>query len=1038
MNFSVKTIALGLAFCLALPAAADVADPVRENPEVFATGRLAPRATAHPFASADAARDGDCRQSPYYMSLDGTWRFKFAPRPADKPTGFEAVDFDDSSWATIPVPSNWEMEGYGTPIYTNIPYPFPANPPKIPANDNPVGSYRRTFTLPDGWADRRTILHFDGSTAGMYVWVNGKKAGYVQSTKNPAEFDITPLVHAGENVIACEVYRWTDGSYLEDQDFWRLSGIDRPVSLYSLDRRGRIVDFFARTSLDNKYRRGILDLDVNVEASEPMTLDVALYDKAGKKIYSASRKAQSLNNFSTMRGDITPWDCDTPELYRLVLTLRDKDGRTVESTAANIGFRRVEIKNSQLLVNGKAIEVHGVNMHEHHPQRGHVVDEETMLRDIALMKQHNINAVRMSHYPQLPRWYELCDIYGLYLVDEANVECHGLGCDHQGGTYNKNMHPAHDPRWREALMDREHMLVERDKNHPSVIIWSMGNECGNGPNFYEAYDWIKHRDPSRVVQFEQAAEDPNTDIVCPMYPSPDRMRRYAESVNPGRPFIMCEYSHAQGNSNGNFQDYYDIIRSSPHMQGGFIWDWVDQGFEQKDEWGNRYWTYGGDYNARDRWNNENCCHNGIVAPDRTIHPGIMEVKKVYQDLRFSSADPASGRFTVENHFSSRHTRDYDFVYEVLRDGRVVSREPFTVDAAPGRSAEVSVKLPADAGRDGADWHLSVYAYARGDRPMLPAGHEVAREQFTIAERDLAAGADVKGTPATVDETDREWRIKSGNVEAVINRRNGELQRYATGGRNLLQGPMVPSFWRAPVDNDMGARFHIRANAWRSASENRRLRSIERSADAAGNPTVRAVYRLPEVVGDYTLTYTMLPDGQLRVDAEFTADRDGAETPELPRFGMLLTLNKSYGNFNWYGRGPWENYCDRKHSALLGLYGGRVADMRHHYTRPQETGNHCDVRWASLTDPSGFGLKVTGLQPLEVNALDVSVHALDPGYIKHQAHDNDVTPDRDLVYLNVDLGQRGLGGDDSWGANPHKQYRLQAPHYAYSFMLSPAK
>lgn len=1005
-----------------------------ENPETFALGRLAPRATSYPFQTVATALCADPSQSDYVMSLNGTWRFRFSTDPDSRPTDFYKSGYDVSSWDSIPVPSNWELEGYGIPIYTNIPYPFTPDPPRIPHSDNYVGSYRREFTLPESWSGRDVILHFDCSTAGMYVWINGKKAGYVQSTKNPAEFDITTLLRPGINEIACEVYRWTDGSYLEDQDFWRLSGVERDVYLYSTDRRGRIADFFARASLDDKYRDGILELTVENDINgDRLTVEAALYDSTDRRIYSSKQTASAENTFKAVVRRVKPWSCESPSLYSLVITLMDRNGNVVESTSAKIGFRSVEIKDSQLMVNGRPVEIHGVNLHEHHPTKGHTIDRETMMADIMTMKSHNINAVRTSHYPQPPAWYELCDRYGIYLVDEANIECHGLGCDLQGGTYDKSRHPAHAPMWREAVMDRERSLVERDKNHPSVIIWSMGNECGNGDNFRAAYDWIKRRDPSRPIQFEQAGTRDNTDIICPMYPSLDAMRSQASLDNPGRPYIMCEYSHAMGNSNGNFQDYFDIIRSSAHMQGGFIWDWVDQGLLRVDEDGRRYWAYGGDFGASDRHNNENFCINGLVSPDRMPHPGLKEVKKVYQDIRFSCDDPASGRITVENHFRFTPASAYDFFYEVLRDGEKVDEGKFHVKAAPMSADHIDITLPPVD--DDADWLLSLYARTRTSNEILPAGHEIAREQFIIKERRPSEPT-FDGQAPTISKVGDRVTVKCAarDVELVFNRRNGELQRYAVSGRNLLSNPLRPSFWRAPTDNDLGNNFHVRANAWRCASENRRLLSFDKTDESRGSVTFKAVFRLPETSSDYSLTYTVYGDGRVKVDADWTADRDGSDTPELPRFGMSMAMNKSYDNFTWYGRGPWENYRDRKTASLIGIYHAKVADLRHHYIRPQETGNHTDVRYAILTDRSGFGLKIHGMQPLEVTALDVDTSALDAGLSRHQRHDNDVSPDRDRVYLNVDLGQRGVGGDDSWGAAPHSQYLLTAPHYAYSFVI----
>lgn len=1033
-------LAMALAMCQSVTASGG---SDRQDSRVFAVGRERPRATLYPYPSEKAAREMNFKNSPYFKSLNGKWAFHFSKTPGERPADFHAPGYDASSWDSIPVPSNWEMQGYGVPIYTNVVYPFPKNPPYIPETDNPVGSYRRSFTLPSSWAGRRVYLHFDGSTAGMYVWVNGKKAGYVQSTKNPAEFDITDMLKPGENELACEVYRWTDGSYLEDQDFWRLSGIDRDVYLYTT-APVRIADVFARPGLDTRYCDGKLEVDVKLRNHDSHkaggSLSVSLLDPSGKEVMRSSRKVtvpaggESEETFVATVKNVSKWSAETPELYTLAVTLTDGGGKVAESTSARIGFRKVEIKNSQLLVNGKPVEIHGVNVHEHHPTAGHVVDSAMMIEDIRMMKSHNINAVRTSHYPQSPLWYDLCDRYGLYVVDEANIEAHAFG----SGPWTANIptHPAQAPEWHDAILDREMLLVERDKNHPSVIVWSLGNECGNGDNFRDGYAFIKHRDPSRPVQFEQAAEEENTDIVCPMYPHVGSMKEYASRNNPGRPYIMCEYAHAMGNSSGNFQEYYDIIRSSPQMQGGFIWDWVDQAILAHDENGRAYWGYGGDFGAQNYTHDENFCINGLVFADRTAHPGLKEVKKVYQDIRFSSPDPKSGLVDVENHFLFKSTAGYTFSWELLRDGEKAAEGTFAADVKPGEKKRVALNLPA-LDSDGSEYMLSLYARTTNAEGILPTGHEVAREQFAVKDGEIQAPQIRGGALPVLTETQREWTVKCGDTEVSFSRESGEMTAYRIGGKNVLSGSMKPSFWRAPTDNDMGNKLHIRANAWRAAGENRRKVSL--TAEASDSVvTVKGVFRMPETHSDYSMTYTVAPGGMVKVNIAWKADNGGADTPELPRFGVRVALHKAFDNFCRYGRGPWENYSDRNTSAFLGVYCDKVADMRHHYERPQETGNQTDVRWATLCDGAGTGIKVTGVRPLSVSALDVTAEAMDPGLTKKQMHDNDVNPDRGSVYLNIDLAQRGVGGDDSWGAAPHRPHILDADRYEYSFYISPVR
>lgn len=1025
-----------------------------ENPGAFAIGREPVRATAFPYSSQSEAIRGNHEASSWFKSLNGMWRFNYAPTPDQRPVNFFREDFNTTKWDKIPVPSNWEMHGYGIPIYSNIFYPFPANPPYIPHDDNPVGSYVRFFTIPDNWKGREVFLHFDGSTAGMYVWINGQQVGYVQSAKNPSEFNITRFLKSGSNKLACEVYRWTDGSYLEDQDFWRLSGIDRDVYLYSTAPL-RIADFFAKAGLDKNYSTGELDVTVKVAdlgetPAKGATLEMAMFNASGKQILSDKKNVPSAKEasigFSGTVKSVARWSADAPNLYTLVLTLSDNRGNTIESTSARIGFRTVEIRNSQLLINGKPIEIHGVNIHEHNPVTGHAIDRETMMSDIRTMKQHNINAVRTSHYPQPPLWYELCDTYGIYLVDEANIEAHGLGANYQKENPVPG-HPGDEPSWRDAILDRERSLVERDKNHPSVIIWSLGNESGNGENFHAAYDLVKQLDPTRPVHYEQAWEEDNTDIVCPMYPMLHNMRKYAERNNPGRPYIMCEYAHAMGNSTGDFQGYFDIIRSSPHMQGGFIWDWVDQGLLTHDENGDPYWAYGGDFGAYNYTHDDNFCINGLVMPDRTPHPGLMEVKKVYQDIRFSAADIDKGSVCIENHFLARDLSGYDFKWELLRNGKTVASGTLDrQDIMPGETKTITVPFPAVDKTDNADYHLSIYAYTRKGDDIIPAGHEVAREQFTLramefpgdtdALWDILAedGAKALAAPPKVVETNDRLNISTTNgVEITFNKWGG-ITRYAASGKDLMAGPLTPSLWRAVTDNDWGNNAHSRCNVWRYAAENRRL--VKSSHEAAGNKiVVNELYRLPDVSADYSLTYTIYTDGRLGVCASITPDND-AELPEMMRFGMIAAMPKAMDNFSWFGRGPWENYSDRNTASFMGEWNAKVTDMFYPYIRPQETGNHTDVRNASLTDATGHGLRVDGVQPLNVTALDVQPSDLDTGMKKHQMHNSDVHHNRTNNFLYIDLVQRGLAGDDSWGRGPHDPYVIAPKAMTYSFILSP--
>ncbi len=1013
-----------------------------ENPAVFQINREPARATFLPFADKRSAIADLYQSSPWYSSLNGNWKFQWSPTPDQRPKEFYKTNFDVTNWKEIKVPSNWELQGYGIPIYTNITYPFPKNPPYIDHSDNPVGSYRRNFNLPANWNGRRVYLHFEGGTSAMYIWINGEKVGYSENTKSPVEFDITKYVKPGKNLVAVEAYRWSDGSYLEDQDFWRLSGIDRNVYLYSTENV-RIADFFARPDLDTNYKNGSLAVDVTLrnynKLGKTSSVEASLLDANGKEIFSqdlkVSTSAEGKKEVSFSKDVTSPnlWSNETPYLYSLVLTLKDENGKSIETVSTKIGFRKVELKNGQLLVNGKRIYVHGVNIHEHNPVTGHYQDEETIMKDICAMKQHNINAVRLSHYPNNIRLLNLCDKYGLFLVAEANIETHGMGAELQGW-FDKSKHPAYLPEWKAAHMDRTVSLVERDKNHPAVILWSLGNECGNGPIFHETYKWIKERDKTRLVQFEQAGEQENTDVVCPMYPGIGTMKEYAARKEVKRPFIMCEYSHAMGNSSGNFKEYWDIIRGSKNMQGGFIWDWVDQGIQMTDEVGRSYWAYGGDMGSQHYTNDENFCHNGLVFPDRTVHPGLMEVKKQYQDINFKAVQPEKGLISVVNEFHYTNLQYYIFKYEVLKNGEVIKQGNFDLNLAPESEKQMQLAMPEMPATDGVEYLLNVYAYTRNGSEVIPQNHEVAREQFKLGEGKFFVKAQPKGNaPSVKNEKDR-ITLSAAGVEVSINKGSGLIGGYKTGDNWYFNQKPAPNFWRAPTDNDFGNGMQTKCNIWRTAGNNYSTKKVE-VKEEGGKAIVTADIYLKDVASDYQIVYTMGADGALAVNVHYKAGTN--ELPEMPRFGMIMTLGKEFENFTFYGRGPWENYTDRNDAANIGIYSSKVADQYVPYTRPQENGYKTDVRWLTLTNGEGNGIRIEGQQPICVSALNNFPEDFDPGLSKKYRHINDITPRKEVV-LSVDLAQRGVGGDNSWGAYPHEQYQLKSKEYSYGFVIKPVK
>ncbi|MEN2412239.1 glycoside hydrolase family 2 TIM barrel-domain containing protein [Flavobacterium mesophilum] len=1014
-----------------------------ENPEVFQINREPARATFLPYADEQSALKDIYSSSPWYFSLNGNWKFSWSPTPDQRPKDFYKNDFNTINWKEILVPSNWELKGYGIPIYTNITYPFEKNPPFINHSDNPVGSYKRDFILPETWKNRHVFLHFEAGTSAMYIWVNGEKVGYTENTKSPAEFDISKYLKSGKNSVAVEVYRWSDGSYLEDQDFWRLSGIDRNVYLYSTNHI-RISDFFAKPDLDSNYKNGSLNVDVSLKnltstSVNNQKLEAKLVDSFGQNVFVKELKVNFEGNktqtviFSENVSNPKLWSSEAPNLYTLLLTLKDEKGNVIESVSTEIGFRKVELKNGQLLVNGVRILFHGVNIHEHNPITGHYQDEATMMKDIKLMKQFNINAVRLSHYPNNVVWMKLCNKYGLYLIDEANIESHGMGVEGQPLMWmNPKTNLGHLPEWHAAHMDRIYSLVERDKNAPSVIIWSLGNESANGPVFHDAYKWIKNRDKTRLVQFEQAKENENTDVVCPMYPKIEYMKEYAARKEVKRPFIMCEYSHAMGNSNGNFQEYWDIIRGSKNMQGGFIWDWVDQGFETYDEAGRKYWAYGGDLGSQNYTNDENFCHNGLIWPDRIPHPAAYEVKKVYQDILFKAIDIKNGTIQIINDFGFTNLNVYDFKYQVLENGKVIKEGLINVDLNPKSEKEFKLDLPKIVSKVGTEYLLNVFAYTKTGSELMPQNFEIAREQFVIESGDYFTKSKDKNSSSKISEDKDQFVLNTSNVVVKISKSTGLMTYYSSKGEEYFKHYPEPNFWRAPTDNDFGNKMPIKLNVWRNAGNNTSLENIQ-VVEENGKNYVVAKLKLNDVFSDYTIKYALNDDGALEIQPSFK--RGSNPLPEMPRFGMIFSLKTDFENLDYYGRGPWENYSDRNESAIKGIYQSKVSDQYVPYTRPQENGYKTDVRWFKLSDNTGKGLEIKGLQPLGMSTLNNYPSDFDPGLTKKNQHISDVTPRKEVVVC-ADLAQRGLGGDNSWGAYPHEQYLLNASEYSYGFVIKP--
>jgi len=1009
-----------------------------QNPEVFAINKEKTRATFLPYSDAGLAIQDDYSTSSYFMSLDGIWKFKWVEKPSDAPVDFYKDNYNMNGWADMPVPGNWEFNGFGIPIYTNITYPFPVNPPYVDINSNPVGSYKRDFNLPQNWDGRKVFIHFEGGTTAMYVWVNGQKVGYTENAKSPAEFDITPYVKEGKNTLACRVYKYSDGSYLEDQDMWRLGGINRSVYLYSTAET-RISDFFAHPDLDTNYKNGLFSLDVEVKnysgENKNRSVEVAILDKTGKKVFNKSQKVSILANGvqeTIFKGTVSnpqKWTAETPDLYTMLVTLKDEKNNIIEITSHKIGFRKIEIKDGQVFINGKKVYFKGVNMHEYNYKTGQVATRESMMRNLQLMKELNINAVRTSHYPQPPLWYKLCDEYGMYLVDEANQESHGLG---YGPKNVSNL-----PEWNATHMDRIKSVVERDKNHPSVIFWSLGNESGNGKAFFDMYDWAKQRDTSRPVQYEQAHQkDRNTDVFCPMYPSWESMKRDA-AKDLGKPYVLCEYAHAMGNSMGNFQEYWDLMRSSKNMQGGFIWEWHNHGYPAKDDQDRFFWAYGGDLGGYNLVNDGNFCMDGVISPDQQYLPHTYIVKKVYQNIIFKAKDLNNGIIRVVNDykFIDLTNENYSYKWVLLRNGKEEASGSFEIAVPADSQKDIKLNIPQIKQEPGVEYFLQVYAYSKKDTPFLKSGFEVAKEEFAFNNNSYFADKAYSGT-LNINKEENKITVTSGSVkyEFITNDKGRSLSKFEENGKAVMKDLPRLNFWRGPTDNDFGANDQINLRLWEVAGDNVRYNYIG-SEEKDGNISVKYECKLSAIEAKVDIIYRVNKDGSLTIDSHYKALSDNL--PEMMRFGMIMTLNKDTNDFTWYGRGPHENYIDRNSDTFMGIWNDKVEDQAFSYYRPQETGNKTDVRWFTLKNKYGKGIMINGVQPLSVSTTNYKPEDLDPGRTKKQQHWSDVLPRKEVV-LCVDLFQRGLAGLDSWGAKPFDPYRFQEKEYRYSYVISVVK
>jgi beta-galactosidase len=1012
------------------------------------------------YESLDKALAGDMTASDNYCSLDEKWMFKWVKNADQRPTDFYTVGYDDSQWRLMKVPGIWELNGFGDPEYVNIGFAwrghFKNNPPEVPIKDNHVGSYRGWVKMPEAFKDRQVIIHFGSVTSNIYLWVNGKFVGYAEDSKVTAEFDITPYLHEGRNLIAFQVFRWCDGSYSEDQDFWRLSGVARDCYLYSRDKKAQITDIRITPDLDANYDKG--SLTVNTQVKGNVTVEYNLYDADGNTVATQTVKASAATGVKAAkkkgkRAKVVPmgpstanatftnlevkhWSAETPYLYTLVATVKEGD-KVIEVVPQKVGFRKVEIKNAQLLVNGKPVYIKGVDRHEMDPDEGYNVSVDRMIQDIKLMKQFNINAVRTCHYPDDPRWYELCDKYGIYLCAEANQESHGFG--YGDDAFSKK------PEFALPIMQRNQHNVGNFFNHPSIIYWSLGNETADSENFMAAYKWIKSQDPSRPIQWERGGKGGDTDIFCPMYMSQASCEKYAQSTAPQdqRPLIQCEYSHAMGNSCGGFKEYWDLVRKYPKYQGGFIWDFVDQGLHGKDTAGNKIYTYGGDYNQYDPSdNNFNC--NGMINPDRIPNPEAYEVGHYYQSIWATPVDLKSGKVRVYNENFFRDLSNYKMEWTLVVNGKPVQKGTVDQLNIPAhQSADYTLQYSLSGIKATDEALLNIDFKLKSAEPLMEAGQTVAYNQLPIQHYDFASAVPTASTAKmkvkVVNKKKADLTVTAANYTVEFDQATGLLKRYEVGGNSLLAeaGTIKPNFWRAPTDNDMGAGANIAYKAWKHPRLV--LDYIAARKDKKANTViVTAHYTMPTVGALLTMTYEIDNTGVMKVTEKMTTNKT-AKVSDMFRYGVIVDLPYSMDKSEFYGRGPIENYSDRKFSQNIGIYQQTADEQFFPYIRPQETGTKSDIRWWKQTNPSGVGFTIFSDKAFSASALHYNISDLSEGDHKAQRHSPSI-PKSKNTELCVDAIQTGVGGIDSWSQNALALPKYRCPYQdrTFTFWLVPTQ
>ena len=1036
---NIRTIA-NVSFCLAMLSMSSGASAQSEsrwqNVNINQQNREPRRANFFAFESLDKAQSFDKKKSANYLSMEGMWKFNFVKDHNKRPANFFALKYDDSQWKDFPVPGLFELNGYGDATYKNIGYAwatqFDPNPPYISELNNYTGSYRRTFELPKDWKGKDVYFHVGSATSNLTLWVNGKYVGYSEDSKVAAEFNISKYLKPGKNLIAMQVMRWCDGSYFEDQDFWRFTGIAREVYLYARPKL-HAADIRLNAALENNYQDGVLNYQVSLKGGKT-DVSITLCDKDGKQVAQATG-AQGVIKVPKVKA----WTGETPYLYKAYITLKNKQG-AAEVIPQKVGFRNVEIKNAQLLVNGQPVLVKGADRHEMDPDGGYVVSLERMIQDIKIMKQLNINAVRTSHYPCDPRWYDLCDEYGIYITAEANLESHGMGYE------EKSL--AKFPEYIVPHIERNEGNVKPLINHPSVIVWSLGNECGYGVNFEKAYDWVKACDKTRPAQYERGGYDSKTDIYCPMYIGYEESESYCKS-NGTKPYIQCEYAHAMGNSEGGFKEYWDLIRKYPKYQGGYIWDFVDQGLRDKSPvTGKEIFTYGGDYGrypASDY--NFNC--NGIIAPNRRLNPHAYEIQYVLQNVWIKDFDAENGSFNVYNENFFKNIDDLSLTATLFANGVKLTTVaiPDTKGIAPQATKLVKSEALKSAIEKAEAEHATEeitinFAFASdGSQPLVDKGQVMARQQIVLNgyEFDKVDAPANTGSKIEVEETNSYVKVSAERMSVTIGKKTGMIDYLDVDGEPMLKfrESMTPEFWRAPTDNDYGASLQKKMRVWKNPQMN--LKSFDKS-ESKDSVVLTANFEMPEVKAELMLRYRINAAGEVAVTEKMTTDKE-AKVADLFRYGMQLQMPASFSKLEYYGRGPEENYIDRHSSAFIGKYEANVKDEYYPYVRPQESGNHTDIRYFSIFNPAtGKGITFEGYAPMECSAIPYLVEDLDAGIEKEHAwgqHSGDLV-EKGLVQLHIQQRQFGLGCIDSWGSSPMEKYRMHYQDRCFRFVIKAKK